>query len=131
VYATEASDASPVGVQRGPAASSGPEFRVIDLTFINAQVGWALGQRQVPRRGSPGICPAVMRTDDGGSNWLSTPNRRPTSHEGRCCDVPCVNHLRFANQDVGYASARAHCFMTVDGVSRGDRMRRHVVARGG
>ncbi|HZE48844.1 MAG TPA: hypothetical protein VE074_04735 [Jatrophihabitantaceae bacterium] len=91
-----------------------PAFRVIDLTFTSTQVGWALGNGTC-LDGSPGICPAVMRTDDGGSRWISTPNPPASLPVDGSCAAPCVDHVRFANDNVGYAFGPGALFMTVDG----------------
>jgi len=115
VYATEASTPAPSASNAGlPGGVPVPEFRVIDLTFINAQVGWALGNGKC-LDGSPGICPAVMRTDDGGSRWISTPNPPASLPVDGSCAAPCVDHVRFANDNVGYAFGPGALFMTVDG----------------
>lgn len=107
----------------GPTSGSSPsvgkmggdvpdKFRVVDLTFV-ANHAWALGQGDC-LDGTPGQCDAVLRSDDDGKNWVSTPN--PPAQVRAACDVtPCVDHLRFADQHVGYAFGPGALFLTNDG----------------
>lgn len=88
-------------------------FKVMDLTFITEQNGWALG-RGICLSGEPGTCPAILRTDDGGAKWISTPIP-PVDIEPACSSSPCVSNLRFANDRVGYAYGPGALYMTVDG----------------
>jgi photosystem II stability/assembly factor-like uncharacterized protein len=95
-----------------PGGSVPPAFRVIDLTFISARAGWALGTGGC-LDGSPDTCPAILRTSDGGANWISTPT--PPAPIGRGCAAPCVAGLRFASDQVGYAYGPGALYMTTDG----------------
>jgi photosystem II stability/assembly factor-like uncharacterized protein len=56
----------------------------------------------------------MERTTDGGQTWQAVPN--PPANIGDGCAVgPCVAHLRFANDRIGYAYGQAALFMTTDG----------------
>jgi photosystem II stability/assembly factor-like uncharacterized protein len=104
-------DVTSVGLAGG---SPVPAFRVVDLTFISTDVGWALGNGTC-LDGSDTNCPAVMHTADGGASWVSTPNPPNMPVEPACGSGPCVSHLRFANAQVGYAYGTGALFMTTDG----------------
>jgi photosystem II stability/assembly factor-like uncharacterized protein len=87
-------------------------FRALDLTFVSADRGWALGSADC-LRGS-GRCTALFHTTDGRS-WTAVPGAAFNVPGVQNCAAPCVEHIRFANDDVGYAFSPDALFMTVDG----------------
>jgi photosystem II stability/assembly factor-like uncharacterized protein len=91
------------------------KFRVVDLTFVDHHA-WALGRGSC-LDGAPGLCDAVLRSDDDGADWSSTPNP-PVPVTATCDDPaadPCVSHLRFASSKIGYAFGANSLYMTTDG----------------
>jgi photosystem II stability/assembly factor-like uncharacterized protein len=87
-------------------------FRVIDLTFVSEEEGWGLGTADC-LTGS-GSCTAMVHTIDGGKTWGAVQN--PPANVGNGCSAePCVAHIRFANNQIGYAYGRSALFMTTDG----------------
>jgi photosystem II stability/assembly factor-like uncharacterized protein len=116
VYGTAVPSASEPSPSAGKLGGQVPDkFRVFDLTFVD-QHAWALGQGDC-LDGTPGVCDAVLRSDDDGANWSSTPN--PPAPVTPTCDDPaadpCVSHLRFASNTVGYAFGANSLYMTTDG----------------
>jgi hypothetical protein len=87
-------------------------FRALDLTFVSENRGWALGSAQC--LSGPGRCTAVFRTTDG-ADWTSMPGAAFNVSGVDGCAAPCVQHLRFANDSVGYAYGPAALFMSTDG----------------
>lgn len=102
----------------GPAANPAglAHFRAIDLSFVTADAGWALGTATCIANASQ-RCAALARTSDG-FRWVgvtgghSTPFNVPGINS---CSAPCVTHIRFANAQVGYAYGLNAFFMTTDG----------------
>jgi hypothetical protein len=86
-------------------------FQVADLTFASAEEGWALGTGQCFQAPSQ-RCTALLRTTDGGESWVSVMN--PPATIGGTCDK-CIEHIRFANDKVGYAYGQNVLLMTTDG----------------
>lgn len=88
-------------------------FRATDLTFVGSSNGWALGTANCLT--SAGRCTAMMYTTDGGATWHSMTG--PAADVGSGCTGPdpCVAHVRFANDKVGYAYGDSAFFMTLDG----------------
>jgi len=87
-------------------------FRVLDLSFVGANDGWALGTAQC-LQGS-GSCTALARTSDG-RTWTSMPGAAFNVAGVRACADPCVTQLRFANDQIGYAFGPTAMFLTTDG----------------
>ncbi len=89
-------------------------FHVVDLTFVSPDRGWALGSGQC-FSAPASRCTATLHTTDGGATWTSVQNPPANVPDaaGACTD-PCVRHLRFANNDVGYAFGPSAFFMTTD-----------------
>lgn len=91
-------------------------FRVLDLSFVGADTGWALGTATCIRDASQ-RCAGLAHTSDG-SRWVgvtgghSTPFNVPGIGS---CSAPCVTHIRFANAQVGYAYGLSAFFTTTDG----------------
>lgn len=101
-----------------PVPSTGPvptAFGVVDMTFVSTANGWALGSGQCFKDKSQ-RCIALARTEDGGQTWESIKNPPANvSTNTSCTAAPCVNQIRFANNDVGYAFGPDALFMTTDG----------------
>jgi photosystem II stability/assembly factor-like uncharacterized protein len=89
------------------------DVQVLDLTFAGTNDGWALGSADCIQ--GSGRCTALLRTTDG-SEWKSMPGAAfnvPGITGG--CSTACVDHLRFATDDVGYAWGDKAFFMTTNG----------------
>jgi hypothetical protein len=87
--------------------------KILDLTFVSEDTGFAVASADCIR--GPGRCTALLRTTDG-AHWKSMPNtpfRVPGITGG--CAYPCVSHIRFANDQVGYAFGPKALLMTTDG----------------
>jgi len=102
-----------------PTSTSGlRSVRVLDLTFAGENDGWALVSAHCLR--TSGRCTAVLRTTDG-TSWRMVKNP-PGNVEGvHACADPCLTHLRFANDRIGYAFGPNALFMTTDGGQHWDR----------
>ena len=107
---------TPSTSQQSPPADPVPTaFEVADVTFVSSVDGWALGNGQCFKDKSQ-RCIALVRTEDGGQTWQSIKNPPANvSTNTSCAAAPCVNHIRFANNDVGYAFGPDALFMTTDG----------------
>jgi len=88
-------------------------FRVADLTFVTADRGWALGTADC-LDGSGTGCSAIVHTTDG-KTWSAGTTFSTPFHVGINCTDPCVDHIRFATNDVGYVFGSSAFFMTTDG----------------
>jgi photosystem II stability/assembly factor-like uncharacterized protein len=86
--------------------------RVLDLSFAGADDGWALASADCVR--GAGRCTALLRTTDG-SSWRSMPGAAFNVSGVKGCAYPCVAHLRFADDRVGYAYGSSAFLMTIDG----------------
>lgn len=97
--------------------SSGAEtlrnVKVLDLTFVSENQGWALAAADCVS--GPGRCSALFHMK--GAKWWSMPNSTPFNVEGVTggCTDPCVTNIRFADKDTGYAFGPSAFFMTKDG----------------
>lgn len=87
-------------------------FRALDVSFVSGTDGWALGSADC-LRGS-GRCSAFFHTTDG-TRWTSMPGTQFNVPGVNSCKAPCVEHIRFATPDIGYAFGRNAVFMTTDG----------------
>ena len=99
-----------------PTASAPPglsNVQVTDLSFVGDDDGWALGSADCVR--GPGRCTALLRTTDG-THWTGMPGAdfNVADAQGQCAE-PCVQSIRFANDQVGYAFGQSAFFMTEDG----------------
>lgn len=90
--------------------------RVLDLTFVSNDEGWALATAACldPTSSTP-LCTAMLHTTNGGTSWRSVPTPPANVPVGASCAAPCVEHIRFANDRIGYAFGPATLFMTTDG----------------
>jgi photosystem II stability/assembly factor-like uncharacterized protein len=86
-------------------ADSSPTLRLADLTFLTGGEGWALATEPCDRP----PCTVVARTQDGGRTWhrIAAPGAY-LWEEDSCATKqrrlsPCVENLRFASPQVGYA----------------------------
>lgn len=86
--------------------------RVLDLTFAGDDRGWALASADCVS--GPGRCTALLRTTDG-RTWRDVAGGAFNVPGVKNCAAPCVRHLRFANDQVGYAYGPDAFFMTTDG----------------
>ena len=95
-----------------PAQTRLANVRIIDLTFVGVDDGWALASADC--LSNPALtCTAMLRTTDGGKSWRSVAN--PPVNVSGDCTAPCATHLRFATPEVGYAFGPSALFMTSDG----------------
>jgi photosystem II stability/assembly factor-like uncharacterized protein len=100
-----------------PAGPVPAGMRVADLTFVSPNQGFALGTGQC-LDGSGKRCAALLRTDNGGQSWVgvptpvgaNVPDTDPTS-----CQAPCIEQVRFADAEIGYAYGPSAFFMTTNG----------------
>ncbi len=87
-------------------------FRVLDLTWVSLDDGWALGT--VPCGSTR--CELVVRTTDGGTTWGALPSPDFTQGATRnSCVAVCVTNIRFADTRTGYAFGGNYVYMTTDG----------------
>lgn len=87
---------TPVPSPTGQPVAAG--FAPRSVTFVSADLGWALGS--VPCAG--GTCPAIARTTDGGRTWSAGP-AVPNAVAGAIPAGPCVLcGLRFADERDGW-----------------------------
>lgn len=87
-------------------------IRVLDLTFVGPDDGWALASADCVR--GTGRCTAFLRTTDG-RQWRSMPGPAFNVEDVKNCADPCVQNMRFANDSIGYAFGPSALFMTTDG----------------
>lgn len=125
--AATAPTASPTTAANSPASPGATEpavpadlhdVHVLDATFVNPDDGWLLARADCID--SAGTCTAMLRTTDGGAHWTSMPNPPVNVPGVDGCTTPCVDHIRFARADVGYAYGDGYYgssafFMTTDG----------------
>jgi photosystem II stability/assembly factor-like uncharacterized protein len=110
---TSTSPNPPPATHGAPKEVSLTNFQAIDLTFIGTENGWALGTADC-LNGSGAACAAMVRTTDGGATWHGM--KPPAANVPMpACEEPCIQHLRFATDDIGYAYGRSALFMTTDG----------------
>jgi photosystem II stability/assembly factor-like uncharacterized protein len=105
---SSAASSSPASNPATSPASSSPirqelvGFRVLSMTFVSDQQGWALGTV----RCGTARCLALVGSTDGGSSWQEL--TAPAMHAGgvystRSAGVRCVQQIRFATPQIGYA----------------------------
>lgn len=113
---------APTTADRTPSTSStvpaGPiplhGVKIFDLSFTGTNDGWALASSQCIDNPAQ-RCTAILHSTDG-KRWLSNPGGAPgnvVDVDG--CSDPCVDHLRFATDEIGYAYGPDALFMTTDG----------------
>lgn len=96
----------------GPAPTDLTNPKVIDLTFAFGE-GWALGSADCVS--GSGRCTALWHTTDG-RNWQSIPGAQFNVEDVTAgCQTKCVDHIRFATPQTGYAFGPDAFFMTRDG----------------
>jgi photosystem II stability/assembly factor-like uncharacterized protein len=90
--------------------------RVLDLTFVSNDEGWALATADCldPKSSTP-FCTATLHTTNGGTSWRGVPTPPANVPSGSACAAPCIQHIRFATDRIGYAFGPATLFMTTDG----------------
>ncbi len=102
------SSASPTSQPASSPASSSPasqglaSFQVLSMTFVSDQQGFALGTVDC----STGRCLALLGSTNGGTSWsqLTAPATNAGGPYGTCpAGAPCVQQIRFATPQVGYA----------------------------
>jgi photosystem II stability/assembly factor-like uncharacterized protein len=93
-------------------------FYVVDLTWVSAGEGWALGSAPCSRP----PCTSIAHTTDGGLSWGEVPAPpafipgSPTSPTVACsAQVPCVSGIRFADANTGYLWGQSSLWMTTNG----------------
>lgn len=89
------------------------QVQLLDLTFVSANDGWALASSDCIH--GSGRCTALLHTTNG-KDWQGvtpSPFNVPGVRQG--CTNRCVEHLRFANSQVGYAFGPSAFLMTKDG----------------
>lgn len=98
------------------AARGWPALRITDLSFLTAQEGWVLATE---RCGHP-PCTVVAHTRDGGRTWRRIPAPKAYLWDEDLCVTkqhrlsPCIEELRFATPQLGYAFG-PEFFTTSDG----------------
>ncbi|MEO6885765.1 MAG: hypothetical protein ABI232_05680, partial [Jatrophihabitantaceae bacterium] len=90
------------------------DFRVIDLSFVSQDEGWALGTADC-LSGPVRPCAAMVQTIDGGTTWHSMPQPAGANVPLLGCADPCIRGIRFATSKIGYAFGSSALFMTTDG----------------
>jgi hypothetical protein len=109
---TAATSPAAVSVPASPPPPAG--FRVLSMSFVSDQRGFALGTAGCGRE----RCPALLGTTDGGRTWtrLGAPGANAPGPDGRCPaqEVPCADQLRFATPLIGYAYDPS-LYVTTDG----------------
>jgi photosystem II stability/assembly factor-like uncharacterized protein len=88
------------------------DVRILDLTFVGPDDGWALASADCIY--GTGRCTAFLRTTNG-RTWRSMPGPEFNVADVRGCADPCVQHMRFANDQIGYAFGPSALYMTLDG----------------
>jgi photosystem II stability/assembly factor-like uncharacterized protein len=113
------SSSAPTQIQStspGPTTSNAPgaltNFTITDLTFYGDNHGWALGSANCVV--GPGRCTAMWHSTDG-QHWTSMPGAQFNVAGVNDCADPCVDHIRFANDDVGYAFGPSAFYLTDNG----------------
>lgn len=93
-------------------------FAVSDLTWISLTEGWALGRAPCSRP----PCTSVAHTLDGGRTWAGLPapiaylpSDLATSSTGCSTTVACVEGVRFADANTGYAFGSSSVWLTTNG----------------
>src|SRR6185437_4991708 len=90
--------------------------RVLDLTFVSDTEGWALATADCldPTSTAP-ACPAMLHTTNAGTSWTAVPNPPANVPINSSCAEPCIQHIRFATDRIGYAYGSTTLLMTIDG----------------
>jgi hypothetical protein len=91
---TPSASSPAAGRTTSPRPTSRAGDRVLDVSFVSADEGWALTSR------------GVVRSRDGGLTWAAVG-----------AVPPQVTHVRFASDRVGYSWGRGQLWLTVDGGS--------------
>jgi photosystem II stability/assembly factor-like uncharacterized protein len=99
-----------------------PHFRAADVSFSDAQHGWALGDAACSS-GKRTNCPALLATTDGGSSWhaMAVPKHLVSTFNSSSCGTNgtltgrCVNSVLFATASDGYLWSLHEIYSTTDG----------------
>ena len=111
VHVPTTAQPSPTATTSTPVPITG--FHAFDVTFVGTTYGWALGSE--PCIDNPAHrCTAILRTTDG-RTWSGIGGESFNVADVQGCADPCVQHVRFANQTIGYAYGPNALFMTTDG----------------
>jgi hypothetical protein len=113
---------APVPPPTAPTPPARPHFRAADISFADAQHGWALGDARCAS-GRRADCPALLATSDGGTSWraLSVPKGLVSTFDDASCGTngsvagPCVDAVLFANDADGYLWSLHTMYWTTDG----------------
>jgi photosystem II stability/assembly factor-like uncharacterized protein len=117
ISASSSARTSPVSSSAPTPAPPSPAptgFRPVSLTFVSATDGWGLGTGACAMS-----CVWIYHTTDGGATWTRT--GAPPAHlpDAGCylATMPCVNTLRFATPERGFAFGAnwGDAFMTDNG----------------
>ena len=88
---------SPATNGQGQARSAAPAgFAAASVTFVSLREGWVLGS--VPC--ASGLCPVLLRTQDGGRTWVAIP--APSSTVSTGPQTNGVREVRFADANDGW-----------------------------
>jgi photosystem II stability/assembly factor-like uncharacterized protein len=86
-----------------PSVVAASDFRPLSLTFVSATDGWVLGA------GTCAVsCVWIYHTTNGGASWTRT-GAPPATFPSISCysaQAPCVDTLRFATPELGFAFGR-------------------------
>ncbi|MGH8962558.1 MAG: hypothetical protein ACRDWT_15455 [Jatrophihabitantaceae bacterium] len=88
---------------------------VLDLSFVGNDDGWALATADCLGVSSAPACTAMLRTTNGGTTWRGMPTPPVNVLTSAGCAAPCIAHIRFANDQIGYAFGPSALFMTRNG----------------
>jgi photosystem II stability/assembly factor-like uncharacterized protein len=101
------------GAPRAGAPRTVSGFRVLSMTFVSDQQGFALGTV----RCATGRCLTLLGTSNGDRSWrrLTAPAREPGAGFDTCPNLqPCASQVRFATPSIGYAFGPSS-LLTTDG----------------
>ncbi len=98
---------------------TGPPVTVTDVDLQGSR-GYALGNEVCPGGG----CAALLVTSDGGATW----SRRTARGLASCAGALCPEHVRFANERVGYAYGHGMWITTDSGRTWAQASTSQVVA---
>jgi len=82
------------------------DIGIQSISFASDQIGWLCGQRfasLVPEQKSVGV---IMRTNDGGLNWLASPSALPDER---------FVHIRFFDESNGWIVSNRRVYYTANG----------------
>ncbi len=103
---------TPPNTSHSPTSTELAGVQLLDVTFASEDHGVALASADCVS--GPGTCTALLRTTDG-TTWQSMPGARFNVPGVNGCADPCVTHLRYATDDIGYAFGPSAFYVTTDG----------------